>query len=125
MTSYLELEDALEQIRFLGFHVREVGLLEGSLARPRTSLFGAEAYPTLSLKGAALIHSIITSRPLIDGNKGTGWTLLITFLMLNGVELVADTEDAFTSCFPLLLLGTSWRLSRCGLRRTSFQHDEE
>ena len=60
MTSYLELEDALEQIRFLGFHVREVGLLEGSLARPRTSLFGAEAYPTLSLKGAALIHSIIT-----------------------------------------------------------------
>jgi death-on-curing protein len=105
MTSYLELEDALEQIRFLGFHVREVGLLEGSLARPRTSLFGAEAYPTLSLKGAALIHSIITSRPLIDGNKGTGWTLLITFLMLNGVELVADTEDAFTFVLSVATAG--------------------
>ncbi|MGB4713627.1 MAG: type II toxin-antitoxin system death-on-curing family toxin [Pontimonas sp.] len=105
MTTYLELEDALEQIRFLGFHVREVGLLEGSLARPRTSLFGAEAYPTLSLKGAALIHSIITSHPLIDGNKRTGWTLLITFLMLNGFELVAETEDAFTFVLSVATAG--------------------
>ena len=47
----------------------------------------------------------ITSRPLIDGNKGTGWTLLITFLMLNGVELVADTEDAFTFVLSVATAG--------------------
>ena len=95
MTIYLDLEDALRQVKFLGFHVRELGLLEGALARPKTSLFGADAYDTLPLKAAALIHSIVTSHPLIDGNKRTSWTLMITFLLLNGYEVVAETEDAF------------------------------
>lgn len=95
MTHYLDLEDALTQVRYLGFHVRDLGLLEGCLARPRTSLFGADAYQTLPLKAAALLHSVITSHPLIDGNKRTAWALMVTFLALNSREVIADTDDAF------------------------------
>ena len=95
MTYFLDLDDALEQIHFLGFHVRDVGLLQSSLARPNTTLYGADAYPSLDLKAAALMHSIVTSHPLIDGNKRTAWALMITFVLLNGFEVVAETDDAF------------------------------
>ena len=95
MTYFLDLDDALEQIHFLGFHVRDVGLLQSSLARPNTTLYGADAYPSLDLKAAALMHSIVPSHPLIDGNKRTAWALMITFVLLNGFEVVAETDDAF------------------------------
>lgn len=95
MTYFLDLDDALEQIHFLGFHVRDVGLLQSSLARPNTTLYGADAYPSLDLKAAALMHSIVTSHPLIDGNKRTAWALMITCVLLNGFEVVAETDDAF------------------------------
>ena len=95
MTYFLDLDDALEQIHFLGFHVRDVGLLHSSLARPSTTLYGADAYPSLGLKAATLMHSIVTSRPLIDGNKRTAWALMISFVLLNGFEVVAETDDAF------------------------------
>ena len=95
MTYFLDLDGALEQIHFLGFHVRDVGLLQSSLARPNTTLYGADAYPSLDLKAAALMHSIVTSHPLIDGNKRTAWALMITFVLLNGFEVVAETDDAF------------------------------
>ena len=95
MTVFLDLEDAIEQLRYLGFHARDLGLLESCLARPKTSLFGEDAYPALSLKAAALMHSVVTSQPLIDGNKRTAWALMITFMLLNGFEIVAETDDAF------------------------------
>lgn len=95
MTVFLDLEDALAQLRYLGFHARDLGLLESCLARPKTTLFGVDAYPELSLKAAALMHSVVTSHPLIDGNKRTAWVLMITFMMLNDYEVIAETDEAF------------------------------
>jgi len=95
MTVFLDLEDALSQIEFLGFHVRDIGLVEGCLARPKTSLFGDEAYPSLSDKAAALMHSVATSHPLIDGNKRSAWALMVTFLAVNDYQVLAETDDAF------------------------------
>jgi len=95
MTVFLDLEDALSQIEFLGFHVGDIGLVEGCLARPKTSLFGDEAYPSLSDKAAALMHSVATSHPLIDGNKRSAWALMVTFLAVNDCQVLAQTDDAF------------------------------
>lgn len=94
MTRYVDISIALTQIRYLGFHVRDMGLLQGCLARPHTSVYGQEAYPSLALKGAALLHSLVTTHPMLDGNKRTGWTLLLTFLQLNGLEIIATSDDA-------------------------------
>jgi death-on-curing protein len=95
MTVFLDLEDALSQITYLGFHVRDIGLLEGCLARPRTTLFGDEAYPAIEQKAAALMHSVATTHPLIDGNKRTSWALLVTFLAVNDLQVIAQTQEAF------------------------------
>jgi death-on-curing protein len=37
---------------------------------------GAEAYPDLAVKAAALLESVARFHPLIDGNKRTAWTLI-------------------------------------------------
>ena len=95
MTSYLEIEHALEQIRFLGFYVKDAGLLDSALQRPRTTVFGQDAYPDLSTKAAALMHSIIKNNSLVDGNKRTSWVLFVSFIVANGYVHNMTTDEAF------------------------------
>jgi death on curing protein len=98
VTHYLELEDALQQIAVAGFYVKDLGLLDSALARPRTTLFGEDAYPTLELKAAAMVHSIIKNHAMVDGNKRTSWFMLSSFLYINGyfIEMNADQGMEFT-----------------------------
>ena len=91
----MSLGTALELIKTVGFHVRDAGLLNSALVRPRTSVFGADAYPDFPLKVAALMHSVIKNRPLIDGNKKTSWILMSVFLQLNGYQHEMDVETGF------------------------------
>ena len=95
MTVYLDLEDALAQVAFLGFMVKDVGLLDSALARPKTSLFGEDAYPDLPTKAAAMMHSLIKNHPLIDGNKRTGWLLFVSFIAINGYQHTMTSDEAF------------------------------
>lgn len=95
MTTYLLLEDALIQTNALGFYVKDAGLLEGALARPRTTVFGEDAYPTLELKAAALMHSIVKNHPMIDGNKRTSWVLMVSFIWVNGFKHNMTAEIGF------------------------------
>ncbi len=95
-TEFLELEDLVLLMRRLGAGpVRDVGLLGAACARPRTSVFGADAYPTLAGKAAALLHSIVANHALVDGNERLGWLATVVFLDLNGWELTLDEESAF------------------------------
>lgn len=94
--AFLELEDLIVLTRRLGAGpVRDLGLLESACARPKTSVFGADAYPTLAGKAAALLHSIVANHPLVDGNKRLGWLSAVVFLDINGWEVALDDEAAF------------------------------
>jgi death-on-curing protein len=95
MSSYLEIEDALQVIDRYGFHIRDIGLLASALARPATTVMGAEAYPQLAMKAAALLESVARFHPLIDGNKRTAWTLMVLLLWLNGYRHDFSADDAF------------------------------
>ena len=96
MTEYLDLEDALILIQDLGVGpMRDIGLLDSALHRPRTSVFGADAYPSLIGKGAVLAESIVRNHALVDGNKRLGWLATVVFLGLNGLELDAPDDDAY------------------------------
>ena len=76
-----------------GPQIRDLGLLESAAARPRTTLFGADAYPDLATKAAALLESIVRNHALVDGNKRLGWLALVLVLALDGTRLdVADDE---------------------------------
>jgi death-on-curing protein len=95
MIRYLSLEDALMQVKALGFYVKDPGLLEAALSRPKTTVFGEDAYPTLQMKAAAMMHSIIKNHPMIDGNKRTSWLLMVSFIWINGFQHNMNTETGF------------------------------
>jgi death on curing protein len=93
---YLDLEDLLALTRALGAGpVRDLGLLEAACARPRSSAFGEEAYPTLVGKAAALLHSVARNHALVDGNKRLAWLAAVVFLDLNGHEVTLPDDEAF------------------------------
>jgi death-on-curing protein len=97
---YLDLEDLLLLgAALLGdsLPVRDLGLLEAAVARPRASAFGEDAYPDLLTKAAALLHSIVKGHPLVDGNKRLGWTATGVFLHLNGVDVAVISDDDVVS----------------------------
>lgn len=93
---YLDLDDLIELAqRLLGepAPIRDIGLLGSAVARPRTTAFGADAYPDVWTKAAALLHSIVNNHALIDGNKRLGWLATAVFLELNGVGVATATND--------------------------------
>lgn len=93
---FLTLEDLLGLVRRLGAGpVRDVGLLDAAVTRPRSSAFGEDAYPTLHLKAAALLHSIVSNHALADGNKRLGWLATTVFLDINGEAVELGDADAF------------------------------
>ena len=98
MIEYLNLDDLLEIARHAigeDVTVRDYGLLESVLARPRAWVFGQDAYPDLHLKGAALLHSLARNHGLVDGNKRLAWTACRTFLAINGQWISAPEDERF------------------------------
>ncbi|HUH06223.1 MAG TPA: Fic family protein [Egibacteraceae bacterium] len=94
--AYLDLEDLLGLTRRLGVGpVRDVGLLDAAAARPRSTAFGADAYSTIELKAAALLHSLVRNHALVDGNKRLAWLATAVFLDLNGHTALLTDDDAF------------------------------
>jgi len=94
--AYLTIEDLLGLVRALeAGPVRDLGLLDSAAARPRSSVFGQDAYPTLELKAAALLHSLVRNHALVDGNKRIAWLAAVVFLDLNGHSSGCTQEQAF------------------------------
>ncbi len=93
---YLTLEDLLYLVRRLSAGpVRDLGLLDAAVARARSSVFGTDAYETVELKAAALLHSIVRNRALVDGNKRLAWLAAVVFCDLNGVQVTLPDDEAF------------------------------
>lgn len=93
---YLTLEDLLDLARDLGVGpVRDLGLLDACVARPQTTLMGADAYQTLELKVAALLHSVVCNHALVDGSKPLGLHAATTFAAYNGFDVDLSLDEAF------------------------------
>ena len=69
--------------------VRDLGLLESALARPRSGY-----YETLSAQAAALMQSLARNHSFIDGNKRMAFALTGVFLSMNGFRLRVDADEA-------------------------------
>ena len=74
--------------------VRDHGLLQSALARPRATVFGNDAYPELDDKAAALLHSLARNHALVDGNERLALAAAIAFLGINGRRLTLTNDDA-------------------------------
>ena len=98
MTRHTSVEQALRIARAAvggPVEVRDIGLLESAVHRPRASVLGQDAYPDLLSKAAALLHSLASNHALVDGNKRLAWLATYVFLAKNGIELDPDDDDAF------------------------------
>jgi death-on-curing protein len=73
--------------------VRDLGLLESALARPKNVLAYSEEAVSLARLAAAYARGIVANHPFVDGNKRTAFTVSVTFLRLNGLQLTATKED--------------------------------
>ncbi len=73
--------------------IRDVGLLASAVARPQTSVGGDDAYPTIWLKAAALLQSVVGTHALVDGNKRLGWLSVAVFLEINDVNVATASND--------------------------------
>jgi death on curing protein len=95
---YLTLPELLHVARrVLGAEppVRDIGLLESALARPQATAFGADAYPDLAAKAAALLQSLARNHALVDGNKRLALAGVIAFYGVNGLRLTLTNDEAY------------------------------
>jgi death on curing protein len=99
VTEFLDLDDLLMiATDAIGSPplVRDYGLLEAALARPAATVFGSDAYPPIHTKAAALLHSLAANHALVDGNKRLALLATYVFLDLNGHELNATQDAAYS-----------------------------
>jgi death-on-curing protein len=81
--------------------VRDPGLLESALARPRNIWNYADSPPPLSRLAAAYAFGISANHPFVDGNKRTALVVSFAFCEVNGLEMTAGQEDAYLTFLAL------------------------
>ena len=86
---------------------------------------GVNLYPTTVEKAAALGFALVMNHPFVDGNKRIGHAAMETFLVLNGYEIVATTDEQERVMLDLAAgrLGraefTEWLRARLAERQTA------
>ena len=81
--------------------VRDEGLLDSALARPRNLFAYSEAGLTMAHLAAAYAFGISSNHHFIDGNKRTAMQVAFVFLEFNGLPVTASQEEA---CLTFLSL---------------------
>jgi death-on-curing protein len=97
----INFEDVLNIHEFLinkfgGTHgIRDESLLQSALSRPFQTFDQVDLYKSHVEKAAALIESIVTNHPFIDGNKRIGYVLMRLYLMENNMDISANQNEKF------------------------------
>jgi death-on-curing protein len=74
--------------------IRDEGLLESALGKPRNVFFYEESTDLCRL-AASYAYGIAKNHPFIDGNKRTALVVSLSFLELNGLEIEASQEETY------------------------------
>lgn len=103
----------IREIEALGFHAQQVtlfggsyglrdrGLLDSALARPKNLFAYGERVLTMADLAAAYAFGISGNHAFLDGNKRTAMAVAFVFLEFNGVAVTASQEEA---CLTFLRL---------------------
>ncbi|MGA9669685.1 MAG: type II toxin-antitoxin system death-on-curing family toxin [Terracidiphilus sp.] len=81
--------------------LRDAGLLESALFRPKNIWAYSESKPSLAVLAAAYAFGISSNHPFMDGNKRTALLVSFAFLDVNGSELIASQEEAYLTILGL------------------------
>jgi death-on-curing protein len=97
--AWIETRDVLAiHGRLLALHggasgLRDKGLLESALARPRQHHAYTDSPDPVEM-AALYTAGVVRNHPFVDGNKRTGFVIGVLFLELNGFDFRASEEDA-------------------------------
>ena len=67
--------------------VRDLGLLEAAVFRPRSGY-----YSSVAQEACALLESLLINHPFVDGNKRAAFAACDVFLRVNGLRIAAGRE---------------------------------
>ena len=81
--------------------LRDLGLLESALGRPRHPFAYTDPTPDIPALAAPYAFGIARNHAFIDGNKRTAYVVCRTFLLLNGFDVAASKEDRYRTFLDL------------------------
>ena len=82
--------------KFGGSHgIRDIKGLESAINRPFMTFDQKDLYSTPVEKAAALIESLISNHPFVDGNKRIGYVFMRYFLLQNNLDIQATQSEKF------------------------------
>jgi death on curing protein len=86
-----------------GEGVRDPGLLDSALARPKNlaAYSESQAGPDLATLAASYAWGLVRNHPFVDGNKRTAYVVCRTFILLNGRDLEASSEEKYLTFLRL------------------------
>ena len=90
-----------------GDGVRDSGLLDSALNKPKNLYHYKNPKPDLAALAASYAYGIARNHPFIDGNKRTAFVVCRLFLKLNGVNLTASQEEKYNIFLRLAAGGLS------------------
>jgi len=73
--------------------IRDMGLLESAVARPKATFDDKELYADIFEKAAALMESLVNNHAFMDGNKRTGIACAVLFLRQNGIAFNVKNSE--------------------------------
>lgn len=80
--------------------VRDMGLLESALSRPK-NIEAYEPDADIARLAAAYAFGIAKNHPFVDGNKRTALVACRTFIILNGYQLDAEPAEKYLTFLSL------------------------
>lgn len=75
--------------------IRDYNALESAISRPFMTFNQEDLYPSPIEKAAALIESLISNHPFIDGNKRIGYVLMRYLLLENDLDINATQSEKY------------------------------
>lgn len=78
-----------------GDGIRDAGLLDSALNKPKNLYFYTTPKPEIAAMAASYAFGIASNHPFVDGNKRTAFIVCQLFLSLNGAKLIASTYDKY------------------------------
>jgi death on curing protein len=73
--------------------IRDEGGLLSAVGRPFQTFGGEDLYPSVFEKAGALLHSLCSNHPFVDGNKRTALVAAAFLLHQNGIELDVPIDE--------------------------------
>lgn len=81
--------------------LRDPGLLDSALARPRNAFAYASGSADIASLAAAYAFGIARNHPFLDGNKRTAAVVCETFILANGHVLRTDNDPWYSVLMQL------------------------